>query len=73
MSTEIPPPAAPAADTVINDFYNKEDYVRRRANFLGRHGDYKNILVFPVARDGASGVGCQVEEGRVGQEFDRRF
>ncbi|KAI7282010.1 hypothetical protein KC345_g3802 [Hortaea werneckii] len=53
MSSNVPPPATPAADTVINDFYNREDYVRRRAHFLGRHDAYKNVSVFPIARGDA--------------------
>ncbi|KAI7089273.1 hypothetical protein KC356_g2568 [Hortaea werneckii] len=56
MSTDAPPAAATAAETVINDFYNQEDYVRRRAGFLGRHDDYKGLAVFPIARGDAKRV-----------------
>ncbi|KAI7235995.1 hypothetical protein KC330_g3977 [Hortaea werneckii] len=68
MSTDVPPPAAPAADTVVNDFYNKEDYVRRRADFLGSHDDYKGISVFPIARDDANRVFPQRRETAAGFE-----
>ncbi|KAI7315578.1 hypothetical protein KC315_g11031 [Hortaea werneckii] len=85
MSTDVPPPAAPAADTVVNDFYNKEDYVRRRAAFLGKHDGYKNVQVFPIARDDAerpipassassalSGEDTDEDEGEVGVSALRR-
>ncbi|KAI6900545.1 hypothetical protein KC318_g4435 [Hortaea werneckii] len=72
MSTDVPPPAAPAADAVVNDFYNKDDYVRRRADFLGNHDDYKDILVFPIARDDAERVFPDEHEVISVQEVQRR-
>ncbi|KAI7216020.1 hypothetical protein KC333_g5083 [Hortaea werneckii] len=72
MSTDVPPPAAAAADTVVNDFYNKEDYVRRRADFLGSHDDYKDISVFPIARNDANRVFSDEDEVLSVQEVLRR-
>ncbi|KAI7195319.1 hypothetical protein KC316_g4565 [Hortaea werneckii] len=72
MSTDVPPPAAPAADTVVNDFYDKEDYVRRRADFLGSHDDYTGISVFPIARDDANRVFPDEHEVLSVQEVQRR-
>ncbi|KAI6813510.1 hypothetical protein KC332_g11554 [Hortaea werneckii] len=72
MSTDAPPAAARAADTVINDFYNQEDYVRRRAGFLGRHDDYKGRAVFPIARGDAKRVFTDEREILSVQEVQRR-
>ncbi|GAB1734671.1 hypothetical protein NU195Hw_g9022t1 [Hortaea werneckii] len=74
MSSNVPPPATEAADTVINDFYNREDYVRRRAHFLGRHDAYKNVSVFPIARGDAERVFADEHEVTVlsVQEVQRR-
>ncbi|KAI7151915.1 hypothetical protein KC349_g9262 [Hortaea werneckii] len=72
MSTNVPPPAAPADDNVVNDFYDKEDYVRRRADFLGSHDDYKGISVFPIARDDANRVFLDEHEVLSVQEVQRR-
>ncbi|KAI6814978.1 hypothetical protein KC332_g4652 [Hortaea werneckii] len=73
MSSNVPPPATQAADTVINDFYNREDYVRRRAHFLGRHDAYKNVSVFPIARGDAERVFADENEVLLSvQEVQRR-
>ncbi|KAI7502089.1 hypothetical protein KC347_g9045 [Hortaea werneckii] len=72
MSTDAPPAAATAAETVINDFYNQEDYVRRRAGFLGRHDDYKGLAVFPIARGDAKRVFTDEREVLSVQEVQRR-
>ncbi|KAI7469685.1 hypothetical protein KC357_g6377 [Hortaea werneckii] len=72
MSTDAPPAAARAADTVINDFYNQEDYVRRRAGFLGRHDDYLGRAVFPIARGDAKRVFTDKREILSVQEVQRR-
>ncbi|KAI7351719.1 hypothetical protein KC320_g4785 [Hortaea werneckii] len=71
MCSNVPPPATQAADTVINDFYNIEDYVRRRAHFLGRHDDYKDNPVFPIARNDAARVFVDARVLSV-QEVQRR-
>ncbi|KAI7486624.1 hypothetical protein KC351_g3203 [Hortaea werneckii] len=72
MSSNVPPAATQAADMVINDFYNREDYVRRRAHFLGRHDAYKNVSVFPIARGDAERVFSDEHEVLSVQEVERR-
>ncbi|KAK4541957.1 hypothetical protein LTR36_007157 [Oleoguttula mirabilis] len=61
------------AGAIINEYYTIEDYVRRRATYLGKHPKYRDFAyLFPIARRDAGGVFAFEREKLSVQEVRRR-
>ncbi|KAF2767804.1 hypothetical protein EJ03DRAFT_140375 [Teratosphaeria nubilosa] len=62
-----------ASERVINEHYNRAEYVRRRAGFLDKHPDYTaHAQLFPICRRDANDVFRSPDEVLSVQEVQRR-
>ncbi|KAH9828081.1 hypothetical protein Tdes44962_MAKER02631 [Teratosphaeria destructans] len=62
-----------ASEQVINEHYNRDEYVRRRAGFLDKHPDYEALAqLFPICRRDANDIFRSSDEVLSVQEVQRR-